>query len=243
MSSDNSQKTPIVHSLNDMARKRALDQIQLTGKNLPASVVSVAGSIVTVKFEIASGVFTLPKVTIPLFGPEYIRYPMQAGDKGVVLAMDARIGAMSGLGGGMATLDQPANLSALVFLPIANTEWASVDPQSVVVRGPNGVVLMDEASGSVFTLTPTSVTIQSAGSITLLCGTSKLQLTPTSYLIQGSTGEITDGVNATSATIMNTVWSVLEAFLNGHVHSNGNGGANTGVAVTPYEGGSIAPGA
>lgn len=241
MSSDNSQKTPIVHSLNEMARKRALDQIQLTGKNLPASIVSVSGSIVTVKFELNSE-FTLMQVTIPLFGPEYVRYPMQPGDKGVVLAMDARIGAMSGLGTGTATLAQPANLAALVFLPIANTQWAAVDPNSVVVRGPNGVVLMDENSGSVFTLTPTTVTIQSTNSITLLCGTSQIVLTPTSYLIKGTTGSITDGTHATSATIMSNVWALLTTFLNTHVHSNGNVGTNTGVAVTPYTGGSISPG-
>lgn len=241
MSADNSQKTPLGRSLNEFAKRKVLDQMQLSGQNLPCSVVKAEGAIITVKFEVNSP-FTLPQVTLPLFGPEYIRYPMQAGDKGVVLAMDARIGAMSGLGKGVATLDKPANLSALVFLPIGNTEWANVDPLAVVVRGPNGVVLEDEGANSVFTLTPTSVTIQAPGSITLKCGTSEFVLTPTSYLIKGATGEITDGTNATSATIMNSVWALLVTFLNTHVHSNGNSGNNTGVAVTPYSGGSISPG-
>jgi phage baseplate assembly protein gpV len=158
--SGNFQKTPFTDSMNRFAEGKAAAAIQLLGRELPCSVVSVNGAIVTVKFEIQSGVLTIPNVTVPLFGPEYIRYPIQPGDKGVVSSADAYLGGMSGLGGGTAELDQPpSNLSALWFMPIGNINWTKVDPQAVVIYGPNGVVIRDSASKSVITLTPSEVTI------------------------------------------------------------------------------------
>jgi hypothetical protein len=151
-------KKAFAQSIHPFAQKKALDQIQLTGKALPCSVVSVQGAIITVKFEIQD-IYTLPNVTVPLFGPIYIRYPIQKGDKGMVIPADAYLGGMSGLGGGTANLTRRGNLSALVFLPIANTDWATVDPQSVTIYGPNGVVLRDTDSHTTFTLTPSSINI------------------------------------------------------------------------------------
>lgn len=233
-------KTPLAPALGAFASKAINDAFQLTGKALPCSVVKVDGSIVTVKFEVNSP-FTLPNVTMPLFGPIYVRYPIQEGDKGVAIPADTYLGGMSGLGGGVADLTLRANLSTLLFLPISNTAWSEVDPNSVNVNGPNGVVLRDTTTACTFVLTPTSITMVAPDSVTVTCGTSKIMLTPTSYLIEGQTGAISDGTSSTSATIMNTVWAALELFLNGHIHSNGNGGGNTGAAVVPYAGGSIAP--
>src|ERR1700743_7474 len=121
---DNAQKTPFQRSMNRFAEQKALSAIQITGKSLPASVVAVDGSIVTVKFEIQANTsnspFTLPNVTCPLAGPECIRYPTQSGAKGMVVSADAYLGGMSGLGGGVASLGLQANLSALVFFPFGN---------------------------------------------------------------------------------------------------------------------------
>jgi hypothetical protein len=39
--------------------------------------------MVTVSFELHDTPYVFPNVTIPLFGPQYIRYPMQPGDKGL----------------------------------------------------------------------------------------------------------------------------------------------------------------
>lgn len=152
------QKVPLSGSLNTFARGRARDALQNTGRSLPCSVVSVKGAIVQVRFEVQS-VFTLPNVTIPLFGPEYIRYPIQPGDKGIVISADAYIGGVSGLGGGVADLTPRGNLAALVFVPIGNTAWSAVDGQAVVVYGPNGVVLRDTGAKVTFTLTPSGIAI------------------------------------------------------------------------------------
>lgn len=157
---DNVHKTPLARTLNRIAQNNALSAIQLLGKALPASVIAVSGSIVTVKFEL-NVLFPLPTVTCPLFGPEYIRYPIQLGDRGVVFPADAYLGGISGLGGGVATLAIPANLSALVFFPVGSTNFtAPDDPNSVVIYGPDGVIIRDRGNACSITLTPTGVTLK-----------------------------------------------------------------------------------
>lgn len=163
--SNNSQKTPLAQSLNRFAEKKWNDAFQLTGKALPCSVVSVSGAIMTVKFEVNT-TFTLPNVTIPLIGPEYIRYPIQKGDMGVVFPADARLSGVSGIGGGVADLSMPANLTALVFLPCSNMNWTTVDPQAVTIYGPNGVALRDTGSESKVVITPSGIAMTTSGSIT-----------------------------------------------------------------------------
>lgn len=159
----NAQKIPLGRSLNTFAQGKVLDALQITGKALPVSVVAVAGSIVTVKFELAAPPrvpFTLPNVTIPMFGPEYIRYPTQVGDKGVVFAIDTYAGGISDLGGGTADLSVRANLTALVFFPIASKNWSTTDdPDAVVIYGPNGAVIRDTKHNSSVVVTKDSITI------------------------------------------------------------------------------------
>jgi len=144
--SNNALKTPQNLSLNRFAEQKVKDQIQLTGKALPCSVVAVKSSgIVTVKFEVNSAPWTLPQVTVPVLASRYIRYPVQVGDLGMVFAADARLGGVTGLGGGVAALDQPGNLSALVFAWLGSSKWsATPDAQAVVIMGPNGVILQDD---------------------------------------------------------------------------------------------------
>lgn len=138
------QKVPLGPSIGRAARARALDHIHNTGKNLPATVKKVKGAIMQVEVNVDGG-FTLPKLTVPLFGPEYTRYPMQEGDKGVVISTDAAIGHMTGLGPKKAPgLSRPGNLSPLIFLPIGNADWSKVDPDKMTNYGKGGAVLRDK---------------------------------------------------------------------------------------------------
>ena len=130
-----SQRLNFAKSMNNFAEVKIAEAMELVGKVLPATVVRQSGKMITVSFSLTNIPFTLPQVTIPLFGPQYVRYPMQPGDRGIVIPADTYIGGMSGLGGGVADLTQPTNLSALVYLPISNTEWQDVDGQVVTVYG------------------------------------------------------------------------------------------------------------
>ena len=168
----NAQKVPLAQSIGLAAQRASESRVQRLGKVLPCSVVSVDGALITVKFEMSAAPQTLPQVQMPLFGPEYIRYPIKAGDKGVAVAADAYIGQMSGMGSGVADWREPPNLGALVFLPIGNKTWSAVDARAVTIYAPNGVVLRDTDSKVTLTLTPTGVAIDlhNNGNITISNG-------------------------------------------------------------------------
>jgi len=220
---DNAQKVPFVRSMNLFAQRRALDAIQLLGKALPASVTAVNGSIVTVKFEVQS-LFTLPKVTIPALVWQYVRIPIQVGDTGMVMPADADLGGVDGLGHGTADLTTPANLSALVFVPVASKNWsASEDPNAVVIYGPDGVVLRDAGKKTTLTLTPTGIVITlPAGDQVAITG----DLAVTGNLLLGGTIQAHPGGTYTGA--IQTSGNVIAGFGTGdqvglqtHTHKQG----------------------
>lgn len=192
--SSNAQKTHFAQGMDSFAQRKVLDALQLTGKALPCSVTAVDGSIVTVKFEVDAAPFTLPKVTIPMFGPEWIRYPTQVGDLGVVFAADVRIGNVSGLGGAAPKLDQPANLTALIFFPIANKNWTETDdPDAVVIYGPNGVIIRDRDKNCTITVDQENITIDAKTKVTVKVGdTSSIEITEDDIIVKkGDDSKIT----------------------------------------------------
>ena len=156
MDAGNWQKIPLARSLNQFAEKKIRGAMALLGNVLPAQVVSVSNSIVTVKFLLAAKTnspYTLPNVTVPIAGPEYVRMPTQIGDKGVVIPSDVYLGGVSGLGGGTADLSLQANLSSLIFLSIGNKNFSATDdPNAVVIYGPNGTILRNIAKTVTLTL-------------------------------------------------------------------------------------------
>ncbi len=176
----NVQKIPLAASLHAHSIRTAQNRIQRVGKCYPCSVTNVEGSIITVKFEMETGKLTLPQVTMPLFGPEYIRYPIQKGDRGFAVAADAYMGEMSGLGDGRADFHEPANLSALTFLPCGNKNWqAPEDTDAVIIYGfkDSGVILRDKDKKVTFTLTNTGIVIDlhGNGDVTILNGSLHVQ--------------------------------------------------------------------
>lgn len=150
-------KTPLAKSLPAVARAGAQDATHLLGKGLPCSVTEVVSSgIVKVKLEVTADPWTLPELTVPVRAFEYIRYPVQVGDKGVLTASDARLGGLTGLGAGAPLLtDKPANLSALSFSPLGSTEWADpIDPDATEIYGvgSSGAILRDGDSTNIVTV-------------------------------------------------------------------------------------------
>jgi hypothetical protein len=164
---DTAQKTPVARSLESFAQRKALSAIQLLGQSLPASVVTVVSSgIVTIKFELTNVPFTLPQITVPIFGSEYIRLPIQVGMKGAVMAFDAYLGGMTGLGGGTADLTPRPNLSNLSFVPLGSTSWSAVeDVNAVVLYGPNGAILRDAQGRIKLFLQPAKAELDLPGGI------------------------------------------------------------------------------
>jgi hypothetical protein len=167
----NPQTVPFARSLPRTVEGIALNLAELPGKSLPCSVVSVNNAMVKVKFEVQG--ITLPQITVPQAISRYARPPTQVGDKGFVVAADVYLGGVSGLGGGTANFTrQEGNLATLVFVPISQTSFPSINPNAYHITGPGGAIIQDDSGASVITVTPSSIVLtQGSASITLSGGT------------------------------------------------------------------------
>lgn len=222
---DDGAKLWLQNSLNQVAIRRATDAIRRLGMALPCRVVAVSGSIVTVSFEVTS-TLTLPEITIPKAEGQWVRSPTQVGDLGMTVAADAYLGGVSGLGGGTADMTRPANLSALVWVPVAAKGFpAAPNLDAVYVNGPAGVVAQDTGGTNVLTL-------DDAGTLTI---TSKTKIVLNAPVIQLN-GEIAQGGyngGSGTVTIQGPVTVVNDLTANGisldsHVH----GGVQSGGSDT-----------
>ena len=157
------QKVPFAVSLNNTVERQIEDHQQGLGKILPCSVVAVDGAIVTVNFEVDSENITIPPVTCPIAESEYTRLPVQIGDKGICIAANTRLGGISGLGLGLAPLSSPSNLGGLVFVPISNKNWFTVDGTYLVLYGINGVEITTKDQDVKLTLNHDGIIIDLAG--------------------------------------------------------------------------------
>jgi len=180
------QKTPYSLSINQFVDGKIDELKQSQGIALPCYVTKVEGQIVTVNFSVSAPDFNLPSVQCPIIGAEYIRMPTQIGDKGFCISADARLGGITGLGEGLAPLGVPSNFGALVFVPIGNLNWTTVDPNAVTIYGPNGVVLRDTGSQTTFTLTPSGLTINSGGTIKLQVGGNSITISSSGVDLEGT---------------------------------------------------------
>ena len=225
------QKSPLARSLEQFANRKIRGALANLGQSLPASVISRKGGIVTVKFEIAStpnSPYTLPNVTVPIIGSEYVRLPIQPGALGMVMTADAYLGGMACLGGGVADLSPRGNLSMLVWTPIGNIAWqAAIDDNALEAYGPNGVILHNGAKTAIIKVTTTenSWTAPGAAPITLngnVIVNGSIQL---SGNIKSANGGLYAGDIHTSGAIVAGFGSGDQVGLQTHTH----GGVATGA--------------
>lgn len=156
----NSQKVAHITRLAQMQRKQMASAANITGKNLPCHVVAVNGAIVTVQFDVMAEGVNLPQVTIPCAGFEYIRYPIQKGDRGVAVAGVVSLKGVSGLGVGIPDLSLAPSLTALFFVPLSHVDWSKVDPDMLTLYGPGGVVVRTQDGSTLVTVKPGEVTVK-----------------------------------------------------------------------------------
>lgn len=181
------------------------DKLQGLGQVLPCSIIKVEGAIVTVNFEINNSKFTPPPVRCATVGSKYIRTPLQIGDKGICVAANARLGGINGLGIGVAGLVNPSNLGGLVFLPIGNLNWATVDGNAVVLIAPNGGVITTDNGISKVTVSGSQASLQYAGNSIVVDNsgisiTGTLTINGTPYLAHTHTGVSPGGSNTGGVT-------------------------------------------
>ena len=138
---------PFATTINRHAATKINDAIDMLSKSLPCKILAVSGSFVTVRFDVQSGV-GIPDTTMPIAGSEWIRLPVQVGDTGVAMSVDAPNSGVSGLGS-TGNAYQPANLSAMQFFPVGSAKHpARQDANKLELYGKNGVIITDTANGS-----------------------------------------------------------------------------------------------
>lgn len=210
---DFSRKIPTYDGINSSAVGRAIDEIHKRGKSLPCSVVSVSGSIVTIKFEVQTG-YTLPNVQVPVATSAYERVPVQVGDKGAAIAVDAYLGAISGLGQGIASLTQRGNLTTLFFQPLGSASWSSVDGTLYVLQGPNGTLMQSMDGSTSFLIDKRNgiKAVTDGKDISLSNGTASLAITGGDVKVTGT-------------------FSINGIEFMAHTHTNGNEGSPTGGVI------------
>ena len=215
MSSGDSQRSPFQRYINQFTEKKIHGALVRSGYALPCSVTAVMGSVVTVSFQIQTPgqTATFTTVTVPVEGSEYARVPIQVGCKGWVKPADARLGGITGLGGGTATLAQPANLGALVFATLGNKGFtAPTDPNKYEIYGPEGFIARSQN-----------------GNVKIVGSETEVDIT-----VGATTIKITDGLidfgsaNITTTGTINSEGKILSA----HIHSGvQTGSGDTGPPV------------
>ena len=236
-------KNPQYVTIPSAIQNKVVDAIRLQGKNLSCHVTAVQGALITVQFDL-NDIYTLPQITVPLFGPEYIRYPIKASDLGFVMAVDVSTSYTSGQGGSAPNLSDPAPLEALYFMPIGNKNWSTVNPSQVTIYAPQGVLLENfPSTNSSINITPSEI-VMTVGSCTVTMNATTITMNaPTNITLQSPTitlnGQMTQGTNAGGypATLQGPVTVIHEVTANGiplstHLHGGvQTGSGDTGVPI------------
>ena len=153
----NPQTIPFARALSQFTRGVFSDLSEITALSLPCSVVAVSNAMVTVKFEVTG--------------------PTQIGDNGRVTVSDVYLGGVTGLGGGVANFTRKeSNLTSLVFEPLSNTDFPTIDGNAYFITGPNGAVIQDDSGVNHVTVTSSSVTL-AHGSNTVVVSASGIAIT------------------------------------------------------------------
>lgn len=162
------QKYSFNVALSEMIQQKTADINALAGRLLPAHVVAVSGQLVTVHFDILPepGV-VYPDVTIPIATFEYLRWPVQVGDKGVTLCADVSLALQTGQGINLPSRAAPPSLTALYFLPLASTQFSEVDPNKITLYGPDGAVLRTQDNNSKITVNKQRIDMKTVKAIEL----------------------------------------------------------------------------
>lgn len=239
------QKTPLATSFNNFTKKKIEDYLQTYGQVLPCSVIKVEGSIVTVNFEVSSPDITIPQIKVPIAESQYTRLPIQVGDTGICIAAHTRLGGITGLGQGLAPLGQPSNLGGLVFLPISNKNWFTVDGQYLVMYGIDGVEITTINQDCKLTLNSSGITIDlNGGNLTVNNGNTTMNgnltvnglITGTNgFAISGGTGgtmNVTGNISQTG-NYSNTGTLTNNGKAVGSTHTHGGVQTGSGTTGTP----------
>lgn len=188
------------HSWPIILTRMIKDQIQkffdAKPKSLPCYVTNVNKQIVTVKFDLLASDQNYNEIQIPVATSQYIQCPIQIGDKGDAIGVDATLKNVSGLGYGTADLNNVGNLTSLFYQPISNINWPAEDLTKVVIQGPDGVQLKTIDKTVTFTLSSTGIVLQ-IGTSLVTVSENNVTIKTDTITLDTPTVNVTGDVNVT----------------------------------------------
>jgi hypothetical protein len=211
-----SQKVPLAISLGNFVDQSVRNGLSGLGLVFPCVVTEVGldgsgNTIVTVNFQVnpvsyTNTEVTLPSVTMPIAESSYIRIPVQVGDTGIAISASVRLGGITGLGAGLAPLAPSSNLGALVFMPISNTNWGTLDPNAVVIDAPNGAIIRTNNGNAVVTISQDEIELAYGSNTIVINGTN---ITINGNLQVNGTINSTEDISAGSVTMQTHTHQVV----------------------------------
>ena len=175
MVATSAQKTSLPSSLDEKVFTRVSRLLQARSGRLPATLVKQTdgnggdgktGTIWMVNVE-QDGTYTLPQIGVPLHGHEFARLPYKQGDKGFLTTADTDTTSMSNLNSQQmaSTYARPANLAALVWHPLGNTQFTpQIDANAHESYGrDSGTITHDGSQKSVIRTHKDDGTVMSSG--------------------------------------------------------------------------------
>lgn len=226
-----SQKIPLAISLGNFTEQSVNDGLASVGQVYPCTVTEVGldgsgNTVVTVNFEVnpvssTGSKITFPPVTMPIAESQYIQLPVQVGDTGIAISASVRLGGITGLGSGLAPLTTPSNLGALVFMPISNSNWETLDPKAVVINAPNGSIIRTQDGNAIVTVSQDQIEVQ-YGNTTFVANNDGVTITG-NLMVNGSiTGNNGFNISGGSGATMK---------VNGNMNITGNTNQNGSIAT------------
>lgn len=168
-----SEKNPISVSLSALINEAISNAFSTKGKCWPCTVKRVlteaGGQTVEVSYDVQPNPGEIIPTTIMSVATfEYIRFPVQVGDRGFTLCADVSLREVTGRGTGTPRQVRAPNFNALVFFPVATLDYFDInEPRRIVLYGPDGGVLRTAEGQSCVEVDPTSATIETPDNINL----------------------------------------------------------------------------
>lgn len=212
----NSQKYPPLQALSELINNLIDNKLSIKGRQLPCYVIAVQNQFVTVRFDLLPDGVVYPEITIPILTWEYIRIPVQIGNKGITLAADVSLRNVSKQEG-VANRSVLPSLTPLFFVPVSNVQWSKEDGKKVVIVGPEGAIIKTKDGNNIITVDPGKVEIKSGSEAVVTVNSDQINLKKGSSNIVASTS----GIDITASTIS----------LNGSIQLNGSVSTASGEAV------------
>lgn len=226
-------RRPIFPALKSLVKTGAEAERKRDSRAWPCTVLEARDGLeVKVSFTVDT-VHTLAPMWLPVFGPPYIRYPLQPGDTGLAIPSDVTLGSITAFGPSTQPREvKLEQLTNLVFLAVQRrSDVTMVNQQQLELYGPEGVLIHDTQFGSLIRLTPGEVVVERGLDTVTITGSGIEFVTPAFQVTSPAitlNGQVTCTANLTVGADMTASGKSYLA----HVHSGvQNGPSNTGTLV------------